>query len=363
VVPKKLAFVQKWMVMPAVYRDVETSTTGGLREVPPINYLYIRLITSAPTVISGLVFANGARKLRAQETLLEIHRAALSLVSGKRGLIQDRILGKYNDYAVRAVLSSPPLAKAEKPGEQEVPFGSLGVPLYLYINLFQPFIVRALTEQFRFFTEGQERVLISGPKEEPVYFELPADAKAAIGPDLFKKWIAKFMRSQESRLEPVTVTGRGKEIRIPIFDRWLGRPTTLLDLFYVAAERVNADKDVMFTRYPVEDFRACHFAKASILTVERTKTVEINGRQFRHYPDVAEPVRWVDSCRLNNSYAKAMGADYDGDTHRIVGLFTQEANEEAERLIRRPTNFCDGQGYFGRPIGNEGILTLYSMTR
>ena len=312
VVPRDRAFISKWPVMPAIYRDVETTSTSGIREVPPINYLYVRLLTSAPTVVSGLSFADGARKLRAQETLLEIHRASLELIAGKKGLIQDRLLGKFNDYSVRGVLSGPALAKANHPSEQEVPFGTVGIPLYLHINLFQPFVIRALGEVLRPYVEGQERILIPDGKGGLTYFELPADAKASVGPDLFKKWITRFMRSQANRMDPIMLVSRGKEVRVPLYDAILGRQTTLLDLFYIVAERVNRDKYVMFTRYPVEDFRACHFAKASILTTERTERRELRGDVLERYPVLSEPIRWVDSMRINNSYTSAMGADFDG---------------------------------------------------
>ena len=71
----------------------------------------------------------------------------------------------------------------------------------------------------------------------------------------------------------------------------------------------------------------------------------------------------MDSVRINNSYTSAMGADYDGDAIRLFGLFTQEANAEAERMIFKPTNFCDGQGNPSRQLKNEGVLTLYSLTK
>ena len=47
----------------------------------------------------------------------------------------------------------------------------------------------------------------------------------------------------------------------------------------------------------------------------------------------------------------------------MIGIFTQEANAEAARMIEKPTNYCDGQGNFGRPVGNEAILTLFSLTK
>ena len=364
-VPKNLAFVTKWPVMPAIYRDVDTSSGGGIKEVPPINNLYVQVMVSSPTKVSGLVFADGARKRRAQEALLELHRAALELIAGKKGLIQERVLGKYTDWSVRGVLSGPALAKAHKPGDQEVPFGHLGVPLYLVVNMFQPFVVKRLSELFSMYASGQERILVKKEEgKEPVFFELPPDARAQLGPDLYKKWISRFMRSQENRLDLVTLkTGKGKEIAIPLYDAALGRPTTLLDLFYIVAHDVIADKHVMFTRYPVEDFRACHFAKIAVLTTEDVEERTIGERHFTRYPVIGKIMRWVDSIRLNNSYTKAMGADYDGDTHRMIGIFTQEANAEAERLIKMPTNYADGQGLFSRPVANEAILTLYSLTK
>lgn len=216
----------------------------------------------------------------------------------------------------------------------------------------------------RVIAESQERVLVSSKDGKPTYFELPPEAKVQLGPELYRKWIARFMRSQENRTDLLTVTtGRGKEVAIPLYDKWLGRPTTLLDLFYITASVVVADKFVEFTRYPVEDFRACHFSKVSILTTEKTEDITIGGTRYPRYPSLSKPMRWVDSFRLNNSYTTAMGADFDGDTHRLIGIFTQEANAEAERLIKQPTNFCDGQGNFCREIKNEAVLTLYALTK
>ena len=504
IVPKELAFISKWPVMPAIYREAMASGRGGTMDVPPINYLYVQLMAKSPTVVSGISFADGARKLRAQELLLELHISTLDLIQGKRGLIQERVLGKYTDFATRGVLSGPPLAKADHPGDQEVPFGHLGVPLYLLVNMFQPFIIKWLDEKLGPLARGQERILVgkssagatavskadqeilrqskevrqkvlpviereraqllkryglkdahpagsmtSGtnlpgdmsdldfnvpvsdvaaeskrlegmglpktkdngtyvthtyktpegmdvdvklrppheveyvrrglervlklpqaerdrmilekyklkngkdkaaydrwkvetysrlgtippggswedveaikaslkekepiavPAEKSQYLELPAEARARLGPDLYREWISRFMHSQSARLDPVTIRAgkKGEPVRVPLYDADLGRPTTLLDLFYVAASDVTSDKYVMFTRYPVEDFRACHFARASILTTERTVEKRIGDRTYKRYPETGPPVRWVDSYRISNSYTKAMGAD------------------------------------------------------
>lgn len=51
------------------------------------------------------------------------------------------------------------------------------------------------------------------------------------------------------------------------------------------------------------------------------------------------------------------------DAIRLFGLFTQEANLEAERVIKAPTNFFYGDGSFSRMLSNEAVLTLYCMTK
>jgi hypothetical protein len=360
-VPAELAFITKWPVMPALFRDIDVGSAGGnVKEIPPVNYLYVQLMTTAPSRVSGFDFADGARKKRAQDVLVELHQSCLALIAGKSGLIQDRILGKYADWAIQGVISGPALSKAESPGSQEVPFGSLGVPLYLAVNLFQPFFLKSLDERLRALAHGQERILLPGGD----HLELPREAREQLNVDTYRHWVGRFMRSQTDRSAPLSVaTGKGEEVLVPLYDAQLGRPTTLTDLFYIAAVAVVQGKHVMFTRYPIEDFRAPHFASVSILTTEKTQALAVGGTNYPSYPVLGpgEP-RWVDSIRLNNSYTPAMGADFDGDRIRILGLFTQEANAEAARLIRAPTNFVDGQGRPSRVVANEAILTLYSMT-
>jgi hypothetical protein len=45
------------------------------------------------------------------------------------------------------------------------------------------------------------------------------------------------------------------------------------------------------------------------------------------------------------------------------GLFTKEANLEAERLIWDKKNILDQMGRNSRQIGNEAIQAIYSLTR
>ena len=51
------------------------------------------------------------------------------------------------------------------------------------------------------------------------------------------------------------------------------------------------------------------------------------------------------------------------DTFRLIGLFSDEANREAERIMDAPMNFVDTSGSLIRNIDRESGISLYMMTR
>lgn len=46
----------------------------------------------------------------------------------------------------------------------------------------------------------------------------------------------------------------------------------------------------------------------------------------------------------------------------IKGIYSQEANEELDRLIKTPITLLDGSGNVSRDFSKEGILSLYSLS-
>lgn len=55
--------------------------------------------------------------------------------------------------------------------------------------------------------------------------------------------------------------------------------------------------------------------------------------------------------------------DFDGDQVTVRGVFTQEANEECERLIKSPSNILTIRGDNIRTSSNEAVQALYAMTK
>lgn len=53
----------------------------------------------------------------------------------------------------------------------------------------------------------------------------------------------------------------------------------------------------------------------------------------------------------------------DGDTCSLRGVFTKEANAEAEQRINSVAYLLDVEGKFMRSIGKDFNLCLYNLTR
>ena len=48
---------------------------------------------------------------------------------------------------------------------------------------------------------------------------------------------------------------------------------------------------------------------------------------------------------------------------RVIGLFSAEANMEAERIMTSPLNYLDTKGNYTRGIAREGALALFMLTK
>jgi len=57
-------------------------------------------------------------------------------------------------------------------------------------------------------------------------------------------------------------------------------------------------------------------------------------------------------------------ADYDGDTVGIHGVFSHEANIEADKIINSPKYFTDINGNLVRFIDSKEVIsTFYGVTK
>ena len=66
---------------------------------------------------------------------------------------------------------------------------------------------------------------------------------------------------------------------------------------------------------------------------------------------------------MQNTYLNAIGGDYDGDQVTCKGVFTQEANLEAEKIMKSVSNIVSVNMNPTRTTTIEAIQTCFSVTR
>jgi DNA-directed RNA polymerase beta' subunit len=388
---KEEAFMRKQLVIPAFYRDINYQDADkGKLGVDDINTLYSKLIRltvalrETDSALTGVDFIGNMTKTSVQQCLIDIYNYFTSKVRGKNGIFRQAVMGKSVDYAGRSVISAPSF-NMNSYKDMKVSFEYSGVPLSQCIVIFLPFVVKWLQSWFEK-EYGMIKTFTVRDKKtgEPRQVNL-VDPMEDFTFDAIKMKIDQFVKAQTERFEVVQV--HTEEGYIPVYwrgmnrdpdrentedtpDSTIRRHLTWTDLFYMASVDVVKDKHVYITRYPLEDYFGIYPSKVTVMSTFKTAPQYVNGVWYEHYPviDLDSPKEkipglFIDSLQLFNAMLPAIGGDFDGDQVTIRGVFTQEANEEAERLIKSPKNILNITGKNIRKISNEGVQTLFNLTK
>lgn len=364
---KDEVFIDKFIVIPASLRDFNPSKIKNdkIDAVDKVNDIYSRIIRTAQSLDGGLGFDFMGSNAEAtiQNALVEIYTMFTGYLAKKTGMFHQSLLGKTIDYATRSVISAPRL-KTNSWDENTIRFGYTGIPLTQICVLFYPFFVKYITDFFE--ERADELSTITDKKGNIIHIK---NVMEQFSEDKIKKMIELFIKSPESRFNSLKIKDEnGKEYPLEIFNEDLGRNFTIMDLLYIVAVDVCSDKHVYITRYPIEHYQGVYPSKITVVTTHDTKEQKIEDRYLKDYPVIypdypVEQDFFIDTTIPNNSYLGALGGDYDGDMLSLRAVFSVEANQEADKLIKSKTNFLYQNGSFSRSLGNEGVQALYSLTR
>jgi DNA-directed RNA polymerase beta' subunit len=365
---KAESFMTKQIVIPAFYRDINLQEAeSGKISHDTINELYAKVLSAVSSLNDniGFEFIGAATENRIQNTIVEIYEylTGKQTLAGKKGIIHKSLLGKNIDYATRSVISAPKI-DSNHWKKQQVRYTHSGIPMAQAANLFFPFVVREIQELLSQWFEAEKRVYHVKLKDY-VYLKDPMEEYTL---ENIKKIVNLFIKSPEDRFTKLYVkTDVGLE-PMNLFYNDIHRPLTITDLLYMALYECTRDKHVYVTRYPVEHHQNIYPSKVKVISTVQTKRQKIGHMFFEEYPTIYDeyPVKdspFIDTAILNNSMLAALGGDYDGDTISIRGVFSQEANKEANDIIFSKKHLLDGTGRNSRVLQKEAILTLYRLTK
>lgn len=380
--------IQKWIVIPVFYRDVDFS--GGARQIPQLNYSYrdlLRYATIAKQPSIGMVRTQA--KWNIQSALVSIRKYGESLISHKSGFLKQSTLGKTTDYAARSVITQPNIAKAQRPEDTLVDINHTGFPIATCCSMAYPLIEYYIQDFFsrEFETKEKKNVLVpDGKGGWKLTTEAIGDVMAKYNTQYIEKNVEQFIGTYGARFTPLTIpmadgteaymlfTGRpyaGDPLHPSVSD--IGRrPMTWTDLLYMACVDTLETGGYMayVTRYPLTDYFGTFPSGIRVTSTFKTTPMYVDGKYYPHYPVVnlkasqdETSTLFIDAVMLDNVYLKGLGGDYDGDTISEKVVFTQEANQEARDIMNSKTHFITINGDLIRKIENEAYLTFFAMTR
>ena len=378
-------FLSKWIVIPCFYRDVNYNNMDkGKLAHDEINDFYTKLIrlSHALKTTSGISmnFISNNTKSNIQKVLNDIYDYCTGKIEKKDGLFRKSVLGKAVDLSGRGVISAPKM-NMDHYKDMKVNFDHTGVPLGVCGCLFAPFFTKWIQDFIRrefTYKNTIDKFNDKGVFERSIKLLNPLDDY-----DYNKiiKKIDRFYNTPHERFDilkinteegylPLNYYGRIKTEEGKSENTLYNRNLTWTDIIFMAAKDITKDKHVYITRYPITDYLSIYPTRISVLSTFNTETQIINGIEYNDYPKIdlsiekeKIPNLFVDSIQLMNSFLPAIGGDYDGDMVTLRGLFTQEANEEAERKINSTANILDIVGKNIRTVSAEGLQTFYDLTK
>ena len=411
---KNKMWINKYIVIPAYYRDIDTKQASiGVGE---INKLYSSLIIASKslkeTAEYGLTLSE-INKGRIQNILVQIFdwfgagttingEETSGNLPGKTGLLKRGILYKTVDYSVRLVMSAADL-EAERIEDMMVNMDYAAEPLAAAICNFKPFILFWLRRFFE--NEYAGNLEYNMKMSDGNIYQVPLEDYQIMFSDVeLDKQIERFIHGYSNRFIPVpapinyeeyvkickenklkikpkeeiymrfkgrfvemntTVENLTDEEKYPLADR----PLTWCDLFYMAACEVTQDKMVLITRFPIDSYLNQLPSKVRIKSTVKTQPMLINNKIYKWYPVIRDkdiltntsPL-FSDTLSICNGLIDAMGMDFDGDTSIVKPVYTIEANQECERVAKSKIQMIGMDGISPRIVTKENVMVLYTLT-
>ena len=360
--PKRLLFNDKVVVLPPNMRPI--GMRNGKRVKSELNTLYMHILGLKS--VTAHTTANAYQiDAKFQDAVANIYTYVHDYVGSKNGFFQKNLLAKTTLWTARNVISAPSY-NMEKP---PISLFRTGFPLHTCVSLFYP-LVKYQMRQYLSFNNIQDM----HPNKDEVN---PDDIKNIYDDKMIDDLLHIYMENPGSRFRILYLGPENtKPILFSYFDikknEPVVRPFTLTDVVYLCCKIaiVDADRYVYSVRYPIGDYFGSFFSKVHIHSTIDTMEIQFRGETMEYYPviDIDRPHNRVatsfrDTMTPSNSRLAPIGGDYDGDTVKNVGLWSDEANKKAEELMYSKVYNITAQGTSPFEISKECVNGLYSLTK
>jgi hypothetical protein len=286
-------------------------------------------------------------------------------VGSKNGFFQKHLLAKTTTFTARNVISAPRY-NTDNPA---VGIFKTGYPLHTCATLFRPLVIFQMKQFFSY-----SNIQDLHPNKDEIQ---PGVLNNIYDNKMIEDLCNVYMENPGSRFRIMYLD---KEQTIPIQMEYLDlnknqtvtRPLTLTDVIYLCCYDVieKANRMVYTVRYPIGDYLGAFFTKVHVLSTLETTKIQFRGDTYNYYPiiDVERPhnkvsTSFIETINMSNSRLKALGADYDGDTVKSIGIWSDESNKRAEELMYSKVYNIKAECDSVYVVEIECLNGLYALTK
>lgn len=273
-------FITKYLVIPCFYRDKNTEGTGKVG-LGGVNKLYqnLQLAVNYSLEMQDFGFdAGDAARGRIQITLLNIYdwfcgnnnKAIEDIkgtgISGKFGILRRANLSKTANFSSRLVISAPEL-KAKNPQSMKVDFDKSAIPMYAAISQFRDFVMFHVRRFFENEFVGSETYPVQ-TKDGVIKYIVPDAPEIYFSDDRIKREMERFLHGYNNRFVPIEIPVKGTNEKYYMAFKGSGvqpiertenpeqiyqRRLTWCDIFYIATVEATRNRQVLITRFPINN--------------------------------------------------------------------------------------------------------------
>lgn len=390
---RKRAWINRLFVMPAGLRDYVVDETGKPSE-DEINALYrtvMKLCFSLDNIAveQNLEFLDATRA-NIQIAVVTIYDHIVAMLKGKKKAIQSHWATRRIINSTRNVITAHIPSVKELGGPRSVTSNETVVGIYQFLRAAIPLAIKEVRERFSqhvFTSQNGPAILINKKTMRPESVRVDSSYHDAWmtyeglekifsgfgdqtlrhrvleidgyymglmykGPDGTFKVIHDIDEIPEDRKELAVVT-----------------PLTLAEMLYTSVYELSRTVMAFVTRYPVAGYGGIYPSHTYLRSTVKVKVLyELDGLwEKKDRPATEFPVAgdgFIDSLSPAASHLAALNADYDGDKVSYTCVWTDDAREELEKILKSWQFYVDSSGRMSFSFADDVIdIILASMTK
>lgn len=389
----KLLTCDKLIVVQAGLREIVDETKILAKD--DVNSIYMTILSMVQSIPSNKPSSDIYNSIRmtVQKKVYEVFIYFYNFTRGKHGYITDKFANRNITFGTRNVASIDIKNASSPDDDRNLKPNEVKVSLYQFAKMYQPFIIKLIKdffEQFLSLENVSSQVLnkdysskivpiSTSKKENYIDVDKIEIVINKLKYNYFKDQIIKVTSDDNKEYPLAFIYNKKRKIYLfnnkeevttfldEPFDPELAHFVTWVELIYILSMRyLVGEKYAFVTRYPVIESESIKglLVKLSTTTVnERKLFIDHKTKEEVFLPDY--PImgkKYIETVSVNQLAMQGFGLDIDGDMINVVGVWSNEGNEEIKKYMNSINSYIKEDFSFKFAIDDTSKYVLDILT-